>query len=396
MLFEIRALGPDAAVVTMTVDAADAHAARDEAASRGYKVLSARVRRGALNLRVLFRKRFDVALFSQELLSLLEAGLSLVEAIDTLAEKAHGNDSNDVLLKIRQALFEGQPLSHGLQQFPLTFPALYVAAIKASEKTGNMAETLERYVAYQKQLETVRKKLVSASIYPLLLMIVGMVVVLFLMGYVVPKFAHIYSDMGGDLPLLSRWLLYWGELMQAHGLAALGALAVFVCGAAYLLSLPATRAWGMRQVWRIPGVGEHMRVYQLARFYRTVGMLLRGGTPLVTALDMVGGLLQPALRAQLAAAAAVIREGSGISQSLASRGLTTAVSLRMLRVGERTGALDEMMERIAAFHDEDTARWVEWFTRLFEPLLMAFIGIIIGMVVVLMYLPVFELAGGIQ
>jgi general secretion pathway protein F len=139
-----------------------------------------------------------------------------------------------------------------------------------------------------------------------------------------------------------------------------------------------------------------MRLYQLARFYRTLGMLLRGGTPIVTALDMSAGLLSPALRGNLAEAAQAIREGRAMSDSMAEHNLTTAVAVRMLRVGERSGRMDEMMERIASFYDDEISRWVDWFTRLFEPLLMAFIGIVIGTIVVLMYLPVFELAGSIQ
>jgi general secretion pathway protein F len=147
---------------------------------------------------------------------------------------------------------------------------------------------------------------------------------------------------------------------------------------------------------RIPSVGERLLVYQLARFYRTVGMLLRGGTPLVPALEMTAGVLTPDLRARLAAATRRIREGASISVAMEANGLVTPVALRLLRVGERSGEMAEMMERIAVFHDEELARWVDWFTRLFEPLLMAVIGVVIGAIVVLMYLPIFELAGSLQ
>src|SRR5436190_1222454 len=134
----------------------------------------------------------------------------------------------------------------------------------------------------------------------------------------------------------------------------------------------------------------------LARFYRTVGMLLRGGMPLVGALDMAGELLHPALRARLVPATRAIREGHGVSQSMEANGLTTPVALRMLGVGERSGNMGEMLENIAVFHDEELARWVDWFTRLFEPVLMAMIGLVIGVIVILMYMPIFELAGSVQ
>jgi len=146
----------------------------------------------------------------------------------------------------------------------------------------------------------------------------------------------------------------------------------------------------------MPAIGTRLRLYQLARFYRSLGMLLRGGMPVVPALQMVAGLLQSSLREQLALASAYVREGRSISQSMEEHGLTTPVALRMLRVGERTGQMGEMMERIAAFHEEETARWLERFIKLFEPLLMTFVGLTIGVIVVLMYFPIFELAGSIQ
>jgi general secretion pathway protein F len=139
-----------------------------------------------------------------------------------------------------------------------------------------------------------------------------------------------------------------------------------------------------------------MYLYQLARFYRSLGMLLRGGMPVVTALQMVSELLQLSLRGKLTLATAVISEGQSISQAMERNDLTTPVALRMLRVGERTGRMGEMMERIASFYEEETARWVERFTKLFEPLLMVFIGLVIGTIVMLMYFPIFELAGSIQ
>jgi len=190
--------------------------------------------------------------------------------------------------------------------------------------------------------------------------------------------------------------MQWGEFVQAHflqaGLLVLAVLASLV----YLLTLPAVRASLGRMVWRLPSVGEHLRVFHLTRFYRTVGMLLGGGIPIVSALEMAAGLLHPELRGRLALAAADIREGKAISQSMDHAGLTTPVALRMLRVGEKSGRMGEMMEAVATFHDEETTRFVEWFTRLFEPILMAVIGVIIGMIVVLLYLPIFELAGSLE
>jgi general secretion pathway protein F len=162
------------------------------------------------------------------------------------------------------------------------------------------------------------------------------------------------------------------------------------------LRLPAVRARIADRAWRIPALGERLKLYQLARFYRTTGMLLRGGMPLIGALDLAADLLHPALRDRLGEARRAIAEGRPVAATLDAHGLTTPVALRMLAVGEQGGRMGEMLDRAAAFHDEEIARWIDWFTRLFEPLLMAAIGLVIGAIVVLMYLPIFELAGSLR
>jgi general secretion pathway protein F len=221
-------------------------------------------------------------------------------------------------------------------------------------------------------------------------------VTLFLLFYVVPRFSRIYEERSADLPMFSKVLLAWGQAVEGHGLLVLVVLLGLVAAAVYALRLPQVRAAAGDVLWRLPAVGERLKVYQLARFYRTTGMLLRGGIPLVSALRMGQELLHPVLRDRLAAASRAISEGHAVSRSMDGNGLTTPVALRMLSVGEQSGNMGEMMDRIAAFHDEEISRWVDWFTRLFEPLLMAAIGLVIGAIVILMYMPIFELAGSVQ
>ncbi|MCL5061174.1 MAG: type II secretion system F family protein [Candidatus Thermoplasmatota archaeon] len=211
-----------------------------------------------------------------------------------------------------------------------------------------------------------------------------------------PRFAAVYADAGRDLPWMSQMLLAWGEAVETHGgWIALGALGG-IAGLGAALAQPAARAALTRLAWRTPGIGEHLRTFELARFYRSLGMLLSGGIPIVPALGMVTGLLSAHLRSGAAAAMDAMRRGETISAAFIHGELTTPVAARLLRVGEKSGRMGEMMERIALFHDEEMARWVDWFTRLFEPLLMVFIGLTIGLIVVLLYMPIFELAGSIQ
>ena len=397
MQYEIKALRSGEGVSLLSIAAQNENDAASLARSKGYTVLG--IKAGSGFALPKFRKSgnwFPLVLFSQELLALLDAGLSLVEALEALAEKERHAEAKKVFDAIVARLYEGQTLSAALQDFPAVFPPLYVATVRASEKTGGLSEALGRFVAYQSQLDFVRKKIVSASIYPVLLMVVGGLVVLFLMSYVVPKFSVIYEGSSASLPWLSKLLLQWGVLLQTHGQMVLLVVAIAISGAVYGLTRPSLRESLLLKLWHIPAVGERMHIYQLARFYRTLAMLLKGGIPVVTALDMVSGLLQPVLRGRLTLASLAIREGQPVSRAMETHELTTPVALRMLRVGERTGNMGEMMERIAAFYDEEMARWVEWFTKLFEPILMALIGLVIGVIVILMYMPVFDLAGSIQ
>lgn len=393
MEYEIKAVrGGEMAL--LTVSAAHQQEAIAQVLAEGYVAVNAKPKSTTLKFRT--NNKFPLALFSQELLTLLEAGLNLVEAIEALAEKESRAEVKAVLDKLLVSLHQGQTFSNALSQHAAVFPVLYIATVKASEKTGDLAESLNRYVAYEYQLGLVKKKIISASIYPALLIGVGGLVILFLLGFVVPKFSSIYEGTGNDLPFLSQILLTWGAFIAAHTKALFIAMSAVVLLVAYIFSFTAVRRWLGQLIWRIPAMGEQFKVFQLARFYRTLGMLLNGGTPIIPALESVGGLLQVSLRSKLEQAALAITNGLPLSVAMDEVGLTTPVALRMLRVGERSGRIGEMMERIAGFYDDELNRWIDWFTRLFEPMLMLVIGLIIGLVVLLLYMPIFELAGNIQ
>jgi general secretion pathway protein F len=392
--FELKAVGPGGAVESLDFQAPDEATAVQAVEDRGYTVLSVRAKR-ALAWRGR-DSRFPLVLFSQELRVLLNAGLPLVESIETLAEKERSAEFRALLARLSSTMREGRPFSAALEQFPRAFPVLYIATVRAAERTSDLAPSLERYVAYATQLEAIRKRVVNASIYPLLLIGVGGLVSLFLLLYVVPRFGRIYEERGGDLPLFSRLLLAWGQAIDQHAILVLGAVGALIVSVIYLFKTTALKTRITDALWRLPAIGERLKVYQLARFYRTIGMLVRGGMPLVAALEMGAELLHPMLRERLRAAHRAISEGGKLSQSMDANGLTTPVALRLLAVGEQGGNIGEMLEQIAAFHDEELARWVDWFTRLFEPILMALIGLVIGAIVILMYMPIFELAGGLQ
>ncbi len=397
MQFEIRSFKGGTGVDALVVEAPSLDLARKIASERGLRVLSILPRRTlGVQAHGSAAKGFPLGQFSQELLTLLDAGLSLVESIETLAEKEVRSDRKDLLKRLIQDLYQGASLSKAIAQFPHVFPPLYIATVRASERTGGLSEALGKYVTYQNQIDVVKKKVISSAIYPTVLAVVGIMVIGFLLGYVVPRFARIFEDLGGEVPWMSRLMIRWGHLVTDHGRSILVGIAVVIALLVLWLRRPETPLLLLRLFQKIPSVGERIRIYQLTRFYRSLGMLLRGGMPAVASLELVVDILPGGLADSLRQATQQIREGSPISEAMELHGLTSPVSARMLRVGERTGQMGEMMERIALFYDSEISQWVDWFVRLFEPLLMVFIGLVIGFIVVVMYFPIFELAGSIK
>ncbi|MTV40554.1 type II secretion system F family protein [Duganella radicis] len=395
MRFKLKVYRASTSSRTLSLAAVDEKDSRRQALELGFQVISVSRQLDGFSFKV--GPSFSIALFSEELLALLEAGLSLVETVDALEQKSKTQESHQILGSLLTMLREGKTFSQALASMPEVFPVLYVATIRTSERTGDLVEALRRYLAYHRQLNRVREKVVAASVYPLLLMAVGLLVVLFLLGYVVPRFSLVYEDLGRNLPWMSRVLMKWGQFISAYGWQTGVATLGFIAGTTYLLFRSSVKARLLKTLWSLPVIGKKIRLYQLARFTRTLAMLVNGGIPFVGALEMVRGLLQqPALQRGLTHAAIMVREGRAVSDAFASNGLATDVGVRLLIVGERSGELGQSLERIAGLYDDEIARWVDWFTKLFEPLLMIGIGLVIGTIVVLMYLPIFELANSLQ
>src|SRR5687767_6690896 len=252
MNFNILALDARQQVVSLKLEAANAAIAADQVRTQGLTLISLESRGWRLPGRA---ARFPSTLFSIELLSLLDAGLNLVEALQTLTEKEAHGERQEVLSGLLAALHRGEPFSQAVAGFPQHFSPLYVATLKASERTGSMREALGRYIAYQEELERVRKKVVSASIYPAILMIVGALVIGFLMFYVVPRFAAVYEDMAGNLPFFSQLLLGFGNVVRNNAvLIGFSSVSLLVL-LAWASSRAEVRSWLNTRLWRVPGLG---------------------------------------------------------------------------------------------------------------------------------------------
>ena len=392
MQFAVRTLAPDMRIASVLVDALDEADARRQVEARGLFVSAIEPVQAPL-LRRQRGGKLSLVLFSQELLALLTAGLGIVEGLEALLEKETSPATRSVLERLLAGLREGKRLSAVMAAQPALFPPLYVGIVRAAEGTSDLPRALERYIEYQQRIDTVRAKVVSASIYPAILLLVGGGVSIFLMSYVVPRFAEVYQGAGRNLPWMSRLMLDWGQFAGRHAGGLFIGFAAFVALAAWAIRRALRQGGAARLLAKLPGIGERARIYELSRLYLTLGMLNEGGITLVNAIDTVQGMVSPGIAGGLKAARAAIEAGRPMSDAFEANGLTTPISLRMLRVGERTGSMGTMLTRSAAFYDGEIGRWIDRFTRTFEPLLMAAIGLVVGAIVVLLYMPIFDLAG---
>lgn len=393
MRFRVLGIDAQAASQDRVIDAADEAAARRSAVLQGLAVLEIRPAAGS---RAAGRAaRFDVDLFCQELLALLTAGVSVGEALETLAAKESAS-RRDVVQELLRTVREGRPLSAAMMQRPDIFPHLLAESLRAAERTSDYGPALSRFVRYRALTRALRDKLLSASIYPLILLGVSGMVLLFLLGYVVPRFADVYRDMGNRLPAASRMMLWLGQGISANPWIAVMALALLAGAIAGAVRSARVRSALTGALFRLPRIRDVLGAAEFARLYRTLALLVHGGIPMVTSLQIARGMLSPRLAPRLDACRVLISEGRSFSAGMSEQGLSTVVADRFFRAGEGSGKLAEMIDRAADFHEEEVARNADWLGRVVGPVMMLLMGTLIGLVVVLMYMPIFELAEAIQ
>jgi general secretion pathway protein F len=337
----------------------------------------------------------DNVAFSQDLATLMDAGVTVKEAIHALTQKEQSPSRRQILAQLDRAVSEGLSFSAAMQRTS-AFPDLLLATVAASEQTGDLATGLQRYARHQQSLRAVRDRVVGASVYPLLLLVVGSIVIAMLLGVVVPRFATLIDVNGRELPFLSQLLMSWGRFVGEHSSVAMTFFAlVALCIAVPLIKLkdPATRK---RWLEKIPGFSKLAREFQHLQMYRTTAILTSRGITIHKALLYSMELLSPSDQPRLQAALDSMREGVDISTALSSSGLSDIVATSMLNVAERTGSLPEMLDRIADFYERSLQRNIDIVSRLIEPVMMIIFGILIGGIVIMMYLPIFDLAASIS
>lgn len=396
MRFEARTLDAKQQVASLTLDALDMADAQAQIAAQQLALLSLKRVQDWSSLRLGSRNNFDLLLFAQELLALIAAGLSVIESLEALIERETHTESRAVLQRLIQSLKDGHKLSEAMARQNTIFPPLFVGVMQAAESTSDLPRALERYISYETRLLALRHKITSAAIYPAILMTVGGGVALFLLAYVVPRFASVYQGSGRPLPWASQLLLNWGQFASQYAVALSVCAIVIVLVMALKLHKNLSRDnWWNLLAW-LPGAHPRLQVLELSRLYLTLGMLLEGGIALPKAMQLCEAVLSKTLQARMQAARESVYFGNPLSTSLEAQQLSTSVALRLLRVGEQSGQLGVMLGRTAAFYDSETTRWIERFTKAFEPILMAVIGLVIGLIVILLYMPIFDLAGSLQ
>lgn len=374
---------------------------RDRLQQQGYLVYSVKPRGGVSALSPAFSSRKKINLekflvFNQQFVTLVRAGLPILKGLDLLAERLTDPKLAQYIRTVRDDVRNGVVLSEAFRNAGV-FPPVYVTSIMAGEKSGSLAEVLDRYIAYQRLGLAVRKKLLVSLIYPSLLFSLSLTMIVFLVTFVVPNFAQLYGSMQAQLPQMTQILIAVGTTARSYVLVGfLGLVAAFF----------AFRLWSRGEAARnkidrvkmlTPILGEVWTKYQVAQFSRVLSTLLVGGIPLVQALATAGQSLGTSLlRGALDNAAKLVKEGQTLSAALTTTKMFPTLSIDMIEVGESTGALPSMLASVAEFYEDDVNTRMQAALSLIEPLIMVFMGVFVAFVLVSLYLPIFSLSDSIR
>jgi type IV pilus assembly protein PilC len=374
---------------------------RDRYTQQGFLVYSVKPRSdvGALVGASNRRKKINLEkflIFNQQFVTLVRAGLPILKALDLLAERLTDPKLSVYIKGVRQEVRNGALLSDAFARQGV-FPAIYVTTVLAGERSGSLAEVIERFITYQKLSLSVRKKLLVSLMYPAVLISLVSVIIVFLVTYVVPNFAQLYSSMQAQLPMPTQILIAVGT--TARNYVLLGFIAM-------IAGVFAFRWWSKtergsetvdRFLLKLPVAGEVWLKYQVAQFSRVLGTLLVGGIPLMQALDTAADSLgTQVLKRVLQKAAKLVREGQSLSSALRVTKIFPGLSIDMIEVGESTGALPAMLGSVAEFYEDDVSTRTTAALSLIEPAIMIFMGIFVAFVLVSLYLPIFSLADTIK
>jgi type IV pilus assembly protein PilC len=332
--------------------------------------------------------------FNQELLVLIKAGMPIMQVLDAILEKHDSGKLSEILRQVREDVKGGAAFSSALEKHGRAFPPLYVASIRAGEKTGDLPRTIRRYIQYLKRVDSIRKKVVAALFYPAILVVFAGMAITLLLLYVVPTFAQVYTDAGSLLPLPTRMLIELTSFMRKSAPLAVVLIVFAVAGFRRWVATESGRYTVDRFKLTVPLAGDVFTKYSVAGFARTLATVLGSGIPIIESLRMsIGTLNNRFMEKRLFEAVRYIEEGGRLSTALERIDIMPPLALRMLGVGETTGSLEDMLIDISDYLEDELEERMHMLTTAIEPAIMVIMGVVIGGIIVAMYLPVFKIAG---
>ncbi|MGB5082996.1 MAG: type II secretion system F family protein [Burkholderiales bacterium] len=392
-LYAYTALAENGSCLKGESVAASEEALRAELSDRGLALQRARPKRSGLGVRPRRVPPEEFALFNQEFMALVRAGLTVPDALALASDRPDSRALGRILERVHGDVRNGVPFSDACARHPEAFDRLYLAALRTGEKTGDLTRVLSRYQEYLRHRVALRRKIGQALAYPIFLLVALVVILAVLFAFVMPRFVAMYADLGAALPLPTRVLLSVVDYFYVAGpaLAVIGATAVWAWRRWQSTDAGRRRLDGLRE--RLPYLGELARIVAAAQLARSLSTLLAGGTPLVEALRTAASSIASRLyQDRLETATKLVTEGSSLAQAVRSSALMPAMACRMIEVGEASGGLDAMLAQVAQFYDETLDGRLARIMALIEPLLMLLMGLLIGAIIVIMYLPVFHMA----
>lgn len=335
----------------------------------------------------------DLVVFTRQLATMIDAGLAMLQSLQALADQTSNKVMRDVIKDVCTRVEGGDNFSAALQKHPKVFNRLYVCMVDAGEKGGLLAEILSRLATYLENTARLRKKVKSAMMYPTAVTVIAIGITIFLLVKVVPVFAEIFSGFGAELPAPTQFLINLSKFVQKYFIYIILGMGGAVYGwMAYIKTKQGREFWDRTRI-QLPIFGHIAHKICLARFTRTLASLIRSGVPILEVLNIVGNtcgnvIMEKAIRAAMGD----IERGEGISTALGKHPIFPVMIIRMMMAGEQTGKIDAMLERVADFLDEEIETTLSGLTSLIEPLLIVFLGVIIGGMVVAMFMPIFKMS----
>jgi type IV pilus assembly protein PilC len=398
--FIVRVGTPDGHIVERQIHAMTVHAAEEEFRRQGMQVFTAK--RGAMKLRDLLPRGKKVVsterflLFNQELLALVKAGLPILQSFDIMLERQKDTRFREVLTDIRDKLKSGVSLSDAFAFYGDAFPPIYSTSLRAGERSGDLEGVLKRFLRYQKIIVNLRKKVIGALIYPTVLIILSATMVFVMLTKVIPKFAEFYAGFGAELPWFTTFMIKVATTLNNN-------LVFVVIGLAAAIIL--FRRWASttgRLLWdrfklRVPLLGGILHRFGIMQFTQSLGTLLSGGTPMVPSIEIASqSVTNQDIARKIAGIVQNVREGEPLWRSLEGTGAVSDLAVEMIKVGESTGALTEMLANVSEFYDEEIEARLQRVVAAIEPLILVFMGIVIALLLYAFYLPLFQLSNVAQ